>query len=257
MKLAFFKYSGNRNDFVLLEHPSVELTAAQIRQLCDRRSGVGADGVLYFTRESDADAGMRVFNSDGLEADMCGNGLRCIATHLDSVAQKKKDEYRIRTRNAHYRAHRSELGYAIEMSEIGPANPLDVSGFREFPRVFHVHTGVPHLVFEVDDVVALDVEALAPRYRHHPLFPQGTNVNFLQVIKEGSARVRTFERGVEGETYSCGTGLTASALALRHWHGWSGAIELLTRGGRQQVVLGETVLFSGEVTLCFTGEIDL
>jgi diaminopimelate epimerase len=253
--LKFSKYSGNGNDFIILDHPTVDLTPALVTRLCDRNFGVGADGILVLTDAADADGRMRIYNSDGGEAEMCGNGIRCLATFLDDKSRGARDTYRIRTMNGLYEVTRRDGKFAVEMSEIKDKDLYDLSAFTEYKRVFFVNTGVPHLVFEVHEALRIDIKSRAPQYRFHKMFPNGTNVSFLQVLPEvQTAYVRTYERGVEDETFSCGTGLTASGLALNHWYNWSGNITLKTLGGTQHILIGDKVHYSGEVTFCFSGE---
>jgi diaminopimelate epimerase len=118
---------------------------------------------------------------------------------------------------------------------------------------------VPHLVFLANDVSKIDVKKVGSYYRYHSMFPNGTNVTFVEVQDNESHRAyaRTYERGVEDETHSCGTGLTATALALSHWLKWTGDIKLQTKGGQQIVSVGEKVFYSGEVIECFKGEVNL
>jgi diaminopimelate epimerase len=258
MKLTFAKYSGNGNDFIILRDP-ISLTSLMVKKLCHRNFGVGADGVLVLAPSDKADARMRIFNADGGEAEMCGNGLRCLATYLDDNRVEKKDTYLIQTMNNVYQVHRYGGAFGIEMSEIKDKNFYDLSVFTEYSQSFYVNTGVPHLIFRVSSVAGIDIKNVAPFYRHHPLFPNGTNVTFVEVIEEEGqwARARTYERGVEDETYSCGTGLTATGLALHQWLGWSGDIRLETKGGDHCVSLGDKIYYSGNVKHVFDGEIDL
>lgn len=255
--LSFVKYSGNGNDFVILNNPQVNLDPALVQRLCSRHFGVGADGVLTLTESSGHDGEMRIFNADGGEAEMCGNGIRCIATYLDDVSVVKKDSYKIKTMNGSYTVYKKSGAFAIEMSEIKDKNKYDLSSFDEFEKSFFINTGVPHLVFLDKNIKGLDIKAVAPKYRHHKMFPGGTNVSLVELQGEKKAYVRTFERGVEGETHSCGTGLTAVGLALSEWFGWQGEITLHTLGGKQIVNVGNQVFYSGEVTRCFSGQIEL
>lgn len=257
-KIKFQKYSGNGNDFVILNNPSFSLTSDLIRTLCDRHFGVGADGVLLVTPQDDYDARMQIFNADGGEAEMCGNGLRCLVTYLDNENNHAKKTYKIKTMNGSYEVANRNGAFAIEMSEIKDKNLYDLSSFNEFNRVFFVNTGVPHLVFLVNDIKRIDIKSRAPQYRFHKIFPNGTNVSFLEILDGNqTAYVRTYERGVENETYSCGTGLTACGLALNAWNSWTGDITLKTLGGTQRVHIGEKVYYSGEVKFCFSGEFPL
>lgn len=253
--LKFYKYSGNGNDFIILDQPSIPLTPEIVARLCDRHFGVGADGVLLATFAPDHDARMQIFNSDGGEAEMCGNGIRCLVTFLDQKSSTKKDHYKIKTMNGSYDVIRKNGAFSIEMSEIKDENLYDLSAFNEFEKAFYVNTGVPHLVFLVKDAKAIDIKAAAPKYRHHKMFPKGTNVSFVEIQpEEQSAYVRTFERGVEDETHSCGTGLTAVGVALNRLKNWKGDIHLQTLGGHQKVSVGDKVFYSGEVDFCFWGD---
>ena len=259
MKVPFVKYSGNGNDFLIIEDNSfVNLASQNVVRICDRHFGVGADGVLLLGSATDVDGTMKIFNSDGGEAEMCGNGLRCLATFIDDRAEAKKTSYFIRTMNNTYEVVKRNGTFAILMSEIKDVNSADLSSFNEFEKKFFVNTGVPHLVFLSHDAKAIDIKSTAPKYRHHPVFPRGTNVSFVSLLPDSqSAYVRTYERGVEDETFSCGTGLTATGLALSNWFGWKGDIHLFTLGGKQNVNVDKSIYYSGEVTRCFSGEIDL
>lgn len=256
-KHTFVKYSGNGNDFVIFQG-KVNLTSQLIQKICHRHFGVGADGVMLLESSEKADARMRIFNADGSEAEMCGNGLRCLATYLDHLQKIKKDSYLIETMNAVYPVFRKGKSFALEMSEIKDQNIYDLSIFQDFPHSFYINTGVPHLVFLVSEASKIDVKKVGSFYRYHSMFPKGTNVTFVEVMNKDSqiAYARTYERGVEDETFSCGTGLTATALALSHWLGWKGDVELKTKGGSQNVFLGDKVFYSGEVFKCFEGEIE-
>jgi diaminopimelate epimerase len=259
MKVSFTKYSGNGNDFLIIDetlYPS--LTAYQIERLCSRHFGVGADGVLLLGKATGVDGTMRIFNADGGEAEMCGNGLRCLATHIDKVTAQKKNNYLIRTMNNTYEVGKRNGQFAILMNDIKDENSVDLSDFTDFEKKFYINTGVPHLVFLGKNVKSIEIKKTAPFYRHHKKFPRGTNVSFLELLSDKqTAYVRTYERGVEDETHSCGTGLTASGLALSHWFGWKGDITLYTLGGKQTVSVDKSVYYSGEVTFCFSGETEL
>lgn len=254
--LPFAKYSGNGNDFIIVTEA---VTGELVQQLCNRNFGVGADGVLTLTPKEGTDGEMRIYNADGGEAEMCGNGLRCLVTYIDDFSKSKKDSYIIKTMNSLYTVVRAGNSFAIEMSEIKDKNLHDLSGFRDFEKCFFINTGVPHLVFLGSNIKSIDIKKTAPQYRFNSLFPGGTNVSLVEVqdANKQSAYVRTYERGVEDETHSCGTGLTATGLALSEWFGWKNEINLTTKGGLQIVNVGAKILYSGEVTRCFRGEIDL
>lgn len=257
-KIKFHKYSGNGNDFIILNRPEVPLTKELISSMCNRHFGVGADGILVLSSAENADGRMQIYNSDGGEAEMCGNGIRCLVTYLDDQNKERKNSYRIKTMNGVYEITKKDGAFAVEMSEIKDKNAYDLSSFNEYKRSFFVNTGVPHLVFEVHEAKRIDIKSRAPQYRFHKMFPNGTNVSFLQVLEgHQTAYVRTYERGVEDETFSCGTGLTACGLALHHWYGWSGDITLKTLGGSQRISVADKILYAGEVKFCFQGEYTL
>ncbi len=257
-KLSFAKYSGNGNDFIILSHSEL-LTPQKVQLLCHRHFGIGADGIISAAPSSKADAKMRIFNADGEEAEMCGNGLRCLVTYLDDVATQKKDSYTIETMNALYKVNRKGSAFAVEMSEVKDKNIYDLSSFKDFSQAFYINTGVPHLVFLTNEASKLDVKKQGSFYRYHSMFPKGTNVTFVEVLDRHSqtAYGRTYERGVEDETFSCGTGLTATALALNYWFGWKGDVHLKTKGGNQVVSLTDKIVYSGEVIRAFQGEVNL
>lgn len=259
MKTPFVKYSGNGNDFLIFDEAhSSRLTPEKIVKLCDRHFGVGADGILICGKATGVDGTMRIYNADGGEAEMCGNGLRCLATHIDLTADQKKEKYLIRTMNHTYEVGKRNGAFAIHMSEIKDIGAYDLSLFTDFEQKFFVNTGVPHLILLGKNVKEIEIKKVAPFYRHHKMFPRGTNVSFVELqTSPQSAYVRTFERGVEDETFSCGTGLTSVGIALSHWFGWKGDIHLQTLGGNQTVSVDKDVFYSGEVTFCFSGEVEL
>ncbi len=256
MKHPFVKYSGNGNDFIILEEsPALSLTSEFINRICNRHFGIGADGVLILGNAEGVDGTMRIFNADGGEAEMCGNGLRCLATYLDTKGSK--NSFTIKTMNNIYGVMKRNGQFAIIMNDIKDKDAVDLSEFNAFEKKFYINTGVPHLIFLGKEIKEIDIKKTAPHYRFHAIFPRGTNVSFVEVLPGNqSAYVRTYERGVEDETHSCGTGLTASGLALADWFGWKGDINLQTLGGSQTVCVDEYVYYSGEVTFCFSGEVN-
>ncbi len=258
-QLPFVKYSGNGNDFVILDHPEVMVTPDLVQRLCSRHFGVGADGVLLVTNQPGVDLRMQIFNADGGEAEMCANGMRCLVTYWDEKSLVKKNSYLVKTMNGVYQVERKGKAFALEMSEIKDKNLYDLSEFSDFEKKFYINTGVPHLVFLGKDVKLLDIKKVGAFYRYHKMFPRGTNVSFVEVVDatKALAYVRTYERGVEDETHSCGTGLTAVGLALKEWLGWTGDMELISLGGKHKVSMTDKVMYSGEVSFCFRGELSI
>ncbi len=281
--MRFYKYHGAGNDFVLLENLNGEIEeeakAELARVLCDRHFGVGGDGLLLVERSSRAEARFRYFNGDGSEAEMCGNGMRCFAKHLYDFGIVKREEMRIETLagiiNVRVFPHEGvvrevevELGAPRLLRREIPAlgegrflNQLLKVEDKEL-RVSAVNTGVPHAVVFVEDVESVDVHRLGRALRFHRLFPQGANVNFLQKLGENTFAVRTYERGVEGETLACGTGVAACAavVVLLGEASPGKVVEIRARGGtlfvRAQMRNGEVVnlRMRGPAKRVFRGE---
>lgn len=217
MGLRFTKMHGAGNDFIVIDDrdatfPIEDLAFAA--SLADRRTGIGSDGILLLQRSALADFRMRFINPDGCEVEMCGNGARCIArfAHDQGVAPEKMA---IETVAGIVRAE--VMGDMIRLYLTDPADlqldlDLGVAGKVDF-----VNTGVPHAVCWVADVGQANVQELGAGIRYHEQFaPAGTNANFAQVENDGSISIRTYERGVEGETLACGTGAAAVAVLAAH-----------------------------------------
>jgi diaminopimelate epimerase len=256
--MIFDKYSANGNDFIILKDPGRDLSSFVLEKMCDRHFGIGADGVLYLLKSDRADARMRIFNSDGGEAEMCANGLRALVHHWNGLQEEKKPSYKIETMNGIYEVLCEDGRVQIEMSEISDKNLYQAPQYHDFEKSFFINTGVPHLVL-LGPNRDLKIKELGARYRFDQRFPKGSNVNFVEVLSRGEqkAYVRTYERGVEDETLSCGTGLTATALALSEWFGWKGVIHLSNKGGNQEVLIDQRVYYSGDITFSFRGEYPL
>ncbi len=230
--MRFYKYHGAGNDFVLVENLNGEIEEEAkpelARTLCHRHFGVGGDGLLLVERSSKADARFRYFNSDGSEAEMCGNGMRCFAKHLYDFGIVRKERMRIETLAGVIGVRVFQKDGTVEEVEVELGAPrlarkeipalgegrflgqrLRIAG--EELEVSAVNTGVPHAVVMVHDLEGVDVLRLGRALRFHKVFPQGANVNFLEKLGENVFAVRTYERGVEGETLACGTGIAACA----------------------------------------------
>lgn len=238
-RLQFTKMNGAGNDFVMLDNRSagLRLDCHAIARLCDRHRGVGADGVLMVepAEAADAEFRMRYYNADGGEAEMCGNGARCFAryaTRLEAAPERMptfRDVIRFQTQAGLIHARLDGEAVRLEMSQptAGQAlGPLQVES-QTLPEAYFLNTGVPHVVVPGPDVERVDVYPVGRSIRYHQRFaPKGTNANFIQTLGPGEIVLRTYERGVEGETLACGTGATASALIHAEMLGLLGAVNV-------------------------------
>lgn len=247
-ELEFVKMHGNGNDFILFDEFEGEVVPekdkpAFVRAVCDRKFGVGGDGVLFLQPSLIADAKFRYFNSDGSEAEMCGNGIRCFSRYLveEGYAKPGKiivetlvgvlelwidESYNVKVNMGRVRTAPSEIPARKELW----GEKISVKG-REF-EIYAVNSGVPHVIVFVDEkeLESLDVVSIAREIRYSDLFPEGANVNFVGVTEEG-IRIRTYERGVEDETLSCGTGGVASAFVSLRIGLTSEPVKVQTKGG--------------------------
>lgn len=230
MILECYKYQGTGNDFVLIDNrdKSITLTSEQVKLLCDRRFGIGADGLMLLELEPGVDFEMVYFNSDGNESSMCGNGGRCItafAKYLGIIGNETKF---IATDGLHDAKVNSEI-VSLKMN--------DVRQVEIGEDYYYLNTGSPHYVKFVSDIENYNVFAEGQKIRYSERFAaEGTNVNFIE-RKENELFVRTYERGVENETYSCGTGVTAAALvaALKGVSTEKNSCRIKTLGGNLNV----------------------
>lgn len=234
--MQFAKYHGLGNDFILIDNrhsPDPCLTPEQAVQWCDRHFGIGADGVIFaLPGQGDTDYTMRIFNSDGSEPEMCGNGIRCLARFIAELERQSagvsRSSYRIHTLAGVItpkleadgqitvdmglpRLLAQEIPTTLAAPEEKVINqPLTVAG--QTWTVTCVSMGNPHCITFVDDVAAVPLEAVGPQFEHHAAFPQRTNTEFIQVVDRGYLKMRVWERGA-GITLACGTGACAALVA--------------------------------------------
>jgi diaminopimelate epimerase len=269
MLLEFTKMNGAGNDFVLIDNrnQTLKLSSDQVVRLCDRHRGVGADGVILLIpcASRKADWAWEFFNNDGSVGEMCGNGARCFARFIQRRTQAGGDvtfETLAGVITARFNGALVTVNLtAPEGLRLDQRVPL-TSGAR---TIHSIDTGVPHAVLFVPDADKAMVLELGPEVRRHPQFaPRGTNVNFVQVLSPGRTRVRTFERGVEGETLACGTGVTASALISARVHGFGSPIQIRVQGGDElEVSFVErnggfaNVRLTGPAEFAFEGRIEI
>jgi diaminopimelate epimerase len=276
--VEFFKYHGTGNDFVIFDGRAEGpfLPARRIVEICDRHTGVGGDGVIFACRPAGgADAAMRIFNADGSEAEMCGNGIRCLAKFLYEKLDLRKEGMLIET-GAGVRDLRLSLnGSGVSGVEVDmglpelvaddlpephdPSRPGEVNIRTEDGdelRAFCLSMGNPHCVIFVTDAAEAPVDRLGPALERHPLFPARINVGFAQIIDVHRMVLRVWERGV-GETMACGTGACAATAAAVHGGRCVSPVKVQLPGGTLDISVdsGGHLLMAGPAVEVFRGEL--
>jgi diaminopimelate epimerase len=205
---------------------------------------------------------MRMYiNADGGEVEMCGNGARTITAFAHEVMGLKKDQYKFETMNGVYECSLDAVyGYRLKMTELYDVGKINLTDMpTDATKSYYLNTGVPHAVFEVKDILNYPVFEKGKMVRYDSRFERGANANFFEMIKPQHLRLRTYERGVENETLSCGTGATATAIAASLFYGWKDEVVLETLGGRLAVKFSagfSDVYLCGKVEKIFTGTIE-
>jgi diaminopimelate epimerase len=271
--ISFYKISAAGNDFILIDNRKNILPAdvsALAAQMCNRKFAVGADGLIALENSSAADFRMKFFNSDGSEAEMCGNGARSLARFAFKIGAAGK-KMAFETGAGLVSAEILKEDVRIQLS-----TPKDIRldfvlkvDKREFNASF-INTGVPHTVIYVNDIEKADVVNIGRAVRYHREFaPAGTNVNFVQVKDRQTLLVRTYERGVEDETLACGTGVTASAVVSGIKGLVTSPASCVTRGGYKLIVSYklndsgdlispvDNVFLEGPADIAFSGEMEI
>ncbi len=214
MNIPFVKMVGAGNDFIVIE-PNPALDYVKFTQaICARQTGIGADGVLILDKSKTSDYRMRIINADGSEAEMCGNGARCMASYIVANLKPVKKLFGMETIAGEILAEAEGEIAHVRLSPPKDYLPnLDITVAGNKMTVHYIDTGVPHTIIFVEGLQEVDVNSLGRLIRNHPRFaPRGTNVNFVERARDGMVAVRTYERGVEAETLACGTGAVASAI---------------------------------------------
>ncbi|HUF61542.1 MAG TPA: diaminopimelate epimerase [Verrucomicrobiales bacterium] len=255
--IAFTKMNGAGNDFVVIDNRDrrLQLEPQHIARICERHRGVGADGLLLVEPpEGPAAARMRYYNSDGGEAEMCGNGARCFARFVNRLHDNQLPLLRFETLAGVIEA--SFQGELVRVQLSPPSTPklgVSLEAGGQSWEVHSVDTGVPHAVVVVNDADAVDLARFGPALRWHSHFsPRGANVNFQQVLAPASLRVRTFERGVEAETLACGTGVVANAIIHHQLTGCPLPVSVAVAGG-DSLLVDFTPVASGYDAVTLTG----
>jgi diaminopimelate epimerase len=262
MKLNFFKYEGAGNDFILIDNRNGAFSPINrtetIKKMCDRHFGIGADGLMILDLKDNFDFEMRYFNADGREGSMCGNGGRCIVAFAKHLKLIQTETNFLAVDGPHY-ATISENGNWVSLQMI------DVQEIKPDGKAFVLNTGSPHYVLEVKDLACKDVNLDGKNIRYNDKYTKdGINVNFVEDFGDHYF-VRTYERGVEGETFACGTGVTAVSMAMAMKKSLSGNIknEIKVPGGSLSVTfnydgkLFKDVFLEGPATFVFEGSIEI
>lgn len=258
MLLTFYKYQGTGNDFIMIDNRKESFPSTDkeyIAFLCERRIGIGADGLILLENDADTDFKMVYFNSDGNQSSMCGNGGRCLVAFAKHLGIIQNDTTFIAIDGLHAATITDEDQVRLQMQ--------DVADVREKPNYTFLNTGSPHHVQLVDNLKAFDVVKEGAKLRYGMYGQQGSNINFVEPNGDDSFKVRTYERGVENETLSCGTGVTAVALAMYHTKRTNSKRVLLhVEGGELEVEFEvdasgyKYVFLIGPTKMVFKGEVE-
>ena len=256
MILEFYKYQGTGNDFIMIDDREKTFNIKDhnlISALCERRLGIGADGLILLRNHDELDFEMLYFNSDGMQSTMCGNGGRCIVSFA-RMLEVFKDETIFMAIDGVHKAKIAKEGVYLKMQ--------DVTKIENFGDGLVLDTGSPHYIEMVDSLSSFDVSKEGRKIRNLSYFKEeGINVNF--VSDKNQIEVRTYERGVEAETLSCGTGVVATAIALNYTNLIEeNCVELKTKGGVLGVSFEEfngtyrNIWLSGEVSMVYAGDFE-
>ncbi|CAM4024713.1 diaminopimelate epimerase [Flavobacterium weaverense] len=246
MQLEFFKYQGTGNDFVMVDNRGEFFPKSNIKlieKLCDRRFGIGGDGLILLENDAETDFKMVYYNSDGNQSSMCGNGGRCLVAFAKNLKVIDNKTTFIATDGLHHASIDSEGLVALQM--------IDVDEVKVNSDYVYMNTGSPHHVKLVDDLDKYDVKSSGAQIRYSDLYgKEGSNVNFVKQIDHRTFSLRTYERGVEDETLSCGTGATAVAIAMNFLGKTNeSVVHLNVGGGKLEVSFNRDNSLFTEVTL--------
>jgi diaminopimelate epimerase len=271
--MRFWKMHGLGNDYIVVDNRDQKISGAAelAKKLCERRFSVGADGLLLVSNSTVADVKMRIFNADGSEAEMCGNGIRCFSKYCYENGITKKNEFKVETlsgtrqvwltvKDGQVAAVKVEMGApkweraALPMLGEGTCINCDLEVDGEPYKVTCLSMGNPHCVTFVENVDEFPVDYVGPIIENHNAFPKRTNVGFVQVLNKNELKVRVWERG-SGETLACGTG-TCAAVAVANNLGKVGSkVTVHVLGGDLQVEVGKTLFLNGAAEKVYEGEL--
>ncbi|MCB9060211.1 MAG: diaminopimelate epimerase [Halobacteriovoraceae bacterium] len=246
MKITFFKYSAQGNDFILIDNRKDLFDKTFPKEfwarLAKRKQGIGADGIILVEKSQKSDFKMRYFDADGGQSELCANGGRSILHFVDKILGINKKNYYFETKEGFYNGSVSESGVVeLNMNPPKDENLYDLNIFDGYTQNFFINTGVPHAFFEVNNLKDFQVEEKGRAIRHHKNFAQGTNVNFFQFKSNNEVNMRTYERGVEGETLACGTGACGMAVYLYRQNPEIKNVKVHMPGGMLEVDLSQGI----------------
>ena len=260
MQIEFYKYQGTGNDFVMIDNRSNFFPKDNIQliaRLCDRRFGIGGDGLILLENDIETDFKMVYYNSDGNQSSMCGNGGRCLVAFAKKLNVIQNSTTFTATDGVHHASIADSGNVSLQM--------IDVVDIKITPDYVFMNTGSPHHIELVDDLEHYNVKESGARIRYGELYgKQGSNINFVKKIDETTFSLRTYERGVEDETLACGTGATAAAIAMNVLgETKANSIDLNVEGGKLVVSFDEiegkftNVFLKGPAEFVFKGTIDI
>jgi len=267
--MIFSKYVGSGNDFILIDNRKLSFPAHDcsfISKLCHRQFGIGADGVILLENSEKADFKMLIFNADGSEAEMCGNGIRCFFKYIQEKGFNLTTCL-IETKEAIIRLAQGDPRKPNEIS-VEMQDPIDIKWDIDLTvdsknlKVHYLNTGVPHAIIFKEQIEDNDLKILGPKIRNHQQFlPKGTNVNFATITGTNEVTIRTYERGVENETLGCGTGATAVAIAAAHLYDIQLPVSIKTQSGEKLEInftknqsIIKDVTMKGPAVFVYSGE---
>ncbi|UAY50726.1 diaminopimelate epimerase [Ferruginibacter albus] len=260
MKISFSKYQGTGNDFIILDNRDgiySGLAPAQVKSLCNRKFGIGADGLMLLNANAGYDFEMKYYNADGNESSMCGNGGRCLVRFAHDVGIHKTAYKFLAIDGEHLAEIDTDDSIRLKM--------INVDNVEEKNSHFVLNTGSPHFVKFASNVPEIDVVETGREIRYSSTYEkEGINVNFVEILSPYKILVRTYERGVEDETLSCGTGVTASALVAAHNDNGFNRVEVKTPGGHLSVEYEKidsqhfnNIWLCGPAKFVFKGEVEI
>jgi diaminopimelate epimerase len=260
MQIKFYKYQGTGNDFVMIDNRDEKFpknNTKLVEHLCDRKFGIGADGLILLENDNSTDFRMVYYNSDGNQSSMCGNGGRCLVAFAKSLDVIEGKTTFIATDGLHHATIFQDGTVSLQMK--------DVDEVKVTPEYVFLDTGSPHHIEMVDDLKNMDVKGRGAQIRYGELYGEkGSNVNFVKQVDADTFSLRTYERGVEDETLSCGTGATATAIAMRVLGKTnSDTVHINVEGGKLEVSFHPNnnqfteVFLKGPAEFVFSGTIEV